>query len=549
MFLLSKTTMAIIASFLLTLAIVGKPVAPTLHRPAHATSSHRALSQTSVPQLKTEVSTLETQDESDGKIDFQTAIKPLLSDRCFKCHGPDEARREADLRLDQKDAVLEDEDSDYGIVVPGDRDASELFFRISTDDDSVRMPPSDSKLSLSPQEIELLGKWIDQGGSWEEHWAFTPLRDVAPPVSKSEWGRNAIDAFVLARMQEHGLSPTSEAVKTRVLRRLSFDLNGLPPSPEDLAAFLADDSPDAYEKWVDEYLSREAYGERMTADWLDVARYSDSFGYQVDRDRFVWPWRDWVIDAFNRNLPYDDFATWQIAGDLLPDATEEQVLATTFCRLHGQKVEGGSVPEEFRNEYVADRNHTFATAFLGLTLECARCHDHKYDPITQREYYQLYAFFNNIDEAGLYSYFTSSVPTPTMMMTNNEQKQQLKTLQDAVSSQEQELAKIAESHRAAYDALSLEEKRLDPLKLDGALLPEPIKSSSFEDLAAAPNELVEGVQGKAVQLTGDDGVGIDCRLVDQLPDWPGVVTTIPVPEAYGFSLIDSPSPRQRWRHR
>ena len=214
--------------------------------------------------------------------------------------------------------------------------------------------------------------------------------------------------------------------------------------------FLADKSADAYEKVVDRLLASDAYGERLASDWLDAARYSDTYGYQVDRDRYVWPWRDWLIRAINSNLPYDDFMTWQLAGDLLPDPTDDQILATTFNRLHPQKVEGGSVPEEFRVEYVADRNHTFGTAFLGLTLECCRCHDHKYDPISQREYYQLFAFFNNIDEAGLYSYFTNSIPTPTKLLANDKQVQEIAVKRQAIIDAESQVAKVGSEQGTAF---------------------------------------------------------------------------------------------------
>ena len=241
-----------------------------------------------------------------------------------------------------------------------------------------------------------------------------------PEVNPDAPVRTSIDRFVQARLEEQSWSLGEDASKERLIRRVTFDLTGLPPTTSEIDAFLADTEPDAYDRLVERLLINEHHGERLAAEWMDVARYSDSFGYQVDRDRQVWPWRDWVIRAFNENLPYDDFITWQLAGDLLPNANKDQILATTFNRLHSQKVEGGSVPEEFRIEYVADRTHTFGTAFLGLTLECSRCHDHKYDPITQKEYYQFSSFFANIDEAGLYAYFNNSVPTPTLLLPNRE---------------------------------------------------------------------------------------------------------------------------------
>ena len=347
-------------------------------------------------------------------IRFSQDVRPILSDKCYRCHGPDEQARQADLRLDRREDALD-------VLSPEATEDSELLRRIRSGEPDEQMPPPTSKLQLTSEEQQVLIRWIEAGSPYEEHWSWRPVEAVAiPSVQRKDWPRNAIDYFVLARLEQAGLAPSAEASRERLIRRLSFDLTGLPPTVDQIDAFLADDAPAAYERLVDRLLERQQFGERMATDWLDLARYSDSYGYQVDRERFVWPWRDWVIDAFNRNMPYDQFVLWQLAGDLLPGASDEQILATTFNRLHPQKVEGGSIPEEFRVEYVADRTNTFGTAFLGLTLECARCHDHKYDAITQREYYQLFAFFNNIDEAGLYSYFTSSVPTPTLLLVDGQ---------------------------------------------------------------------------------------------------------------------------------
>ena len=316
--------------------------------------------------------------------------------------------------------------------------------------------------------------------------------------------RNEIDRFVRARLEEKGWQLREEASKARHIRRVTFDLTGLPPTPEEIDAFLSDNSPQAYERLVDRLLSSKRYGERMAVEWLDVARYSDSYGYQVDRDRYVWPWRDWVVGAFNDNLPYDQFITWQLAGDLLPDPTRDQLLATTFNRLHSQKVEGGSVPEEFRVEYVADRTHTFGTAFLGLTLECSRCHDHKFDPISQREYYQFFAFFANIDEAGLYSYFTNSIPTPALLLPDEVQAGGLKEIEDAIALAERRLAAEGEH---LVPALSGEighftfDRRVDGKFPNEANAKVPAESSRA-------NALVKGRQGQALRLTGDDAVNL-----------------------------------------
>ena len=330
-------------------------------------------------------------------VDFESQIKPLLSDRCFVCHGPDENARKADLQLHTREGVFAKLADDLEVITPGKPLASELYRRITTTDPADLMPPPESNLELSAGEKELIRRWIEQGAEWREHWAFVSVADVElPSFDQTAWPKNEIDHFTLAKLREANVEPSPLAKPEQRFRRLSFDLTGLPPTLAELDNFLTDDSFVAYGKAVDRLLGSPRLGERLAVHWLDLARYSDTYGYQVDRNRFVWPWRDWVIRAFNDNLPYDDFLTWQLAGDLLPNATDDQRLATTFNRLHPQKVEGGSVPEEFRVEYVADRNHTFGTAMLGLTLECARCHDHKYDPISQKEYYQFFSFFNTI---------------------------------------------------------------------------------------------------------------------------------------------------------
>lgn len=440
--------------------------------------------------------------------DFNTQIRPLLSDRCFVCHGPDGDRREADLRLD-----LESE-AKASVITPGAAEDSELVRRIESTDADERMPPPDSNLSLSADEKALLRRWIDSGAEWNEHWAFkSPKRGKPPEVKRKDWARDELDLYILSRLEAAGFEPTSAATPRQLIRRLSFDLTGLPPKPDEVERFAAEMSaaPDRaardkiYAALVDRLLQSPAYGERMAAVWLDAARYSDTYGYQVDRDRFVWPYRDWVIQAFNRNLPFDQFATEQLAGDLLPDADEQQVLATAFNRLHPQKVEGGSVPEEFRVEYVADRTQTFATAFLGLTFECARCHDHKYDPLTQAEYYQLFAFFNNIDEAGLYSYFTPSVPTPTLTMLDDGKRKTMEQRQQAAAAAEAKLDDIETSRDQAF-ATWLEQP---PNEFDGEAwknLTKQIAHLDFEGKPGGGNRQVEGVRGSAVRLSGDDGV-------------------------------------------
>jgi hypothetical protein len=392
-------------------------------------------------------------EELPERIDYNWQIKPILSDRCFFCHGPDDQTRHADLRLDTPEglfAALEYSEASH-VVLPGKPEESELFLRVSSQSDGHRMPPSESKLSLTGDEIELLRRWIEQGAVWKEHWSLLPpAKGPLPEVQDDGWVGNEIDHFVLNRLQREGLQPAAEVDRERLIRRVTLDLTGLPPTLSEIDRFLADDSPDAYERLVDRLLASERFGERMAVDWLDAARYADTFGYQADVYRDVWPYRDWVIRALNDNLPYDQFITWQLAGDLLPDATRDQRIATAFNRLHRQTNEGGSVEEEFRIDYVADRTDTLGAAFLGLTLGCARCHDHKYDPVSQREYFQLFAFFDNIDESGLYSHFTNAMPTPTLLLTTDDQQQQIAAAETEIQQAEQRLVELVDRRRDAF---------------------------------------------------------------------------------------------------
>ncbi|MEL7162378.1 MAG: DUF1549 domain-containing protein, partial [Bacteroidota bacterium] len=348
--------------------------------------------------------------------DFIYDVKPLLSDRCFACHGPDEAKQKASLALHTAERAYAELDGKEGkfAIVPGDPERSEVYRRIISRNEDLVMPPPESHLSVAPHEAELLRRWIEQGAEYKPHWAFTAPEPVAPPeVADADWPRNDIDRFVLARLEDNRLSPAPEADRTTLLRRVTFDLTGLPPTPEEIAEFVHDDSPDAYARVVDRLLASPHYGERMATDWLDLSRYADSHGYQDDRPRSMWPWRDWVVRSFNNNLSYRDFVTWQLAGDLLPEPTYEQRLATGFNRNHPITQEGGIIPEEYLAEYASDRTHVFSTAFLGLTVECAKCHTHKYDPILHRDYYQLTAFFNNIEEAGQISLYDYA-PVPNL---------------------------------------------------------------------------------------------------------------------------------------
>ncbi|MEE2614077.1 MAG: PSD1 and planctomycete cytochrome C domain-containing protein [Verrucomicrobiota bacterium] len=329
---------------------------------------------------------------SEVDVEYDRDVRSILSDKCFECHGPDTINRKADLRLDTADFISE-------IVAPGQPDLSDLFLRITNSDASERMPPLDSGRALSSAEVATLKRWIEQGAQWKEHWSFSPAKRPKLPVLKdSLWSRGAIDEFVSAKLRSAGLQPSHQADKETLLRRVSFDLTGLSPSLMEIDAFISDSSPRAFEKVVDRLLASPRYGERMALNWLDAARYADSHGYSLDRRRVMWPWRDWVIEAFNKNLSYDQFIIEQLAGDLLPEPTLAQKVATGFNRNHSIQSEGGVIDEEYRVETVVDRVETTSAVFLGLTFGCARCHDHKYDPISQEEFYAFYALFNNVPE-------------------------------------------------------------------------------------------------------------------------------------------------------
>jgi hypothetical protein len=330
-----------------------------------------------------------------GKVEFGRDILPILSENCFLCHGPDAKNRKARLRLDDETSARKVRKG-RAAIVPGKSSSSELYLRVSATEPEEIMPPPRSNRKLTGKQIALLRQWIDEGATWGDHWALTRLvRSALPqPGRFAQRARNPLDAFVLARLEKDGLAPAQEAARETLIRRASLDLTGLPPTPSEVEAFVNDMSPVAYEKVVDCLLASPHFGERMAWDWLDAARYADSNGYQGDGDRTMWPWRDWVVEAFNRNMPYDEFTIWQLAGDLLPGATIEQKLATGFCRNHPINGEGGRIPEENRVDYVMDMAETTGTVWLGLTFNCCRCHDHKYDPLSRRDYYRLFAFFN-----------------------------------------------------------------------------------------------------------------------------------------------------------
>jgi len=462
-----------------------------------------------------------------AKVKFNRDVRPILSDKCFFCHGPDPKKREADLRLDERAAAVEAK-----AFLPGKAEVSEMIQRILTTDADDHMPPAKSKLGdLTPSEIAILKQWINEGAEYEAHWAFISLK---PESTKDQ----SIDKIVAAGLAELGLKLQPEATPETLIRRLSFDITGLPPSPDEISAFVTEhefNPTSSIQHLVTRLLASPHYGERMAVDWLDVSRYADSYGFQVDRERDVWPWRDWVVKAYNENLPFNQFITWQLAGDLLPNPTDEQILATAFNRMHQQESEGGSVEEEYRVEYVADRVQTVATAFLGLTFECSRCHDHKFDPIKQKDYYGLFSMLQNIDEAGLYSFFTPSPPTPALMMMDAPTKEKMAALNAKVAALE------AKQSNRGIPAPTLDLRDGIPTSLEGQLAhftfdelkgrkladslhpspppappqpkPDPKdknpKSAAPLDPAAnlkGENKLVPGKFGNAVQFTGDDSV-------------------------------------------
>jgi hypothetical protein len=426
---------------------------------------------------------------SAEQVEFNRDIRPILSDNCYTCHGPDKANRKTNLRLDNETSVYTDLGG-YQAVVPGNPEKSELYLRISSEDESRRMPPVYSERKLSASQIALVRRWIEQGAQWQKHWSFIPpVQPSLPEVKTRLWVRNPIDFFVLERLEREGLTPSPEAPAETLLRRVTLDLTGLPPSLKEIDAFLSDHSPNAYEKLVDRLLQSPRYGERMAIRWLEAARYADTNGYQTDAERIMWRWRDWVIDAFNRNLPFDQFTVEQIAGDLLPNATLEQKLATGFNRNHRGNGEGGIIAEEYAVEYVVDRVDTTATVWLGLTMGCARCHDHKYDPFTQKEYYQLFSYFNNIPERGHANKYGNS---PPMIKTPTPQQQlELSDLNRGLEEAEKQWKGLQPEFVAAEQAWEKSFNRsrmVDWSMTDGLETYFPLDGNTIDRVTKPPNE-------------------------------------------------------------
>ncbi|MBI3719823.1 MAG: PSD1 domain-containing protein [Sphingobacteriales bacterium] len=478
-------------------------------------------------------------------VSYNFHIRPIFSDKCFKCHGPDANKREAHLRLDIADSAFAPLTETKGAfaIVPGKPEESELYKRVSSTDSSYQMPVPESHLGLlSAHEIALVKKWIEQGAKYEPHWAFVaPKKTSLPEVSDKSWEKNEIDYFILNKLDEKNLSPNEEADKEHLLKRVCFDLTGLPPTIEMMDRFLNDKSDKAYEKLVDELINTPQYGEKMAVHWLDVARYADSYGYQDDNVRTQWPWRDWVIHAFNKNIPYNEFLTWQMAGDMLPDANKEQILATGFFRNHKYTEEGGVIPEEYRIEYLVDKTKTYAKGILGITLECAQCHDHKYDPFTQKDYYATLAFFNNTKELGFEGDVMKSRPAknPILSITKDDiqnmmsyiNQKDTNTLTVSVMGERDTLRKTYVLIRGVYDkpsyevepnpipaVMKFEEKKFPRNRLGLAMWTvdrnNPLTARVFV------NQLWQEIFGRGiVKTSGDFGMQGELPSHPELLDW------------------------------
>lgn len=465
-----------------------------------------------------------------GRLSFARDVRPILSNHCFKCHGQDERERQASLRLDEQDASRAMLESGVAAIVPGHPESSELIRRIQSTDPDEMMPPTGSLRQLTASDKEILLRWIREGAEYQSHWSFIPPRRPAlpaiPAVAADSLPRQAIDAFVLARLAQEKLTPASPANRETMLRRVTLDLTGLPPTPAELSAFRADESPDAYDRVVDRLLQSPRLGERLALVWLDVARYADTNGYNNDEERIMWRWRDWVIDAFNRNLPYDQFIVEQLAGDQLPNPTLAQRIATGFNRNHVLTTEGGIIDEEYRVEYVADRVQTTAAVFMGLTLQCARCHDHKYDPISQRDYFQLFAFFNHGPDRVL-GYNAGAPATPYIKAPTETQQRELAALdsskQDLQQRLEQRAAQIDDALIAWERNLSPEAKAaLGPLgfawylpldegqgtEVKGRTFGAAVTAAPIVGKLQGPEKWLEGQRGRALEFDGQNYVDV-----------------------------------------
>ncbi len=490
-------------------------------------------------EIPKEVQALE--DKLPEQIDYNIHVKPILSDRCFKCHGPDKNKIEAGLQLANFDGATLELKSGAKAIDPGNLANSELVYRILSKDPDEVMPTPASHLTLSNEEKAILIKWIEQGAKYKEHWSLTQIEDKGVPnVGKNifakwgvvhdeetDWVKNEIDHFALAKMKERGLKPSEQASKTTLLRRVYLDLTGLAPTLAQVDSFINNNSADAYEQVVDKLMRSPHYGEHQAVSWLDLARYADSHGYQDDIFRNAFPYRDWVINAFNQNLPFDKFIMYQLAGDLMPNPTREMLVATSFNRQHPQSAEGGIVQEEYRTEYVADRVNTFGKGLLGLTMECGRCHDHKYDPILQKDYFSLFAFFNQIKEGGQIAYVGEA--SPTILLPDKNAEKMLAYIKNEIGKGEKELNA---THNEVDFQNWLKNRKADPTLEKGLLVYLPMEGEDaknkyqntadkdFEavlsgDLFRKPTPQHAGKVGKAVEFHGECGIEIYSKSIDK----------------------------------
>ncbi|RMF43116.1 MAG: DUF1553 domain-containing protein [Planctomycetota bacterium] len=427
-------------------------------------------------------------------LSFDRDVRPLLARACFSCHGPDAAQRQTDWRLDSRHDLFDTEVAGGKLVVPGSAETSLLWQRVASKDAELQMPPPDAHQQLSERERSLIRSWIDQGADWDRHWALRPIRrPPVPRVRDADWPRNPIDAFVLARLEAEHLAPSAPPDRATWLRRVTFDLTGLPPTPDEVDAFLADDRPGAVQRVVDRLLASPRYGERFATCWLDSARYADTNGHFMDNGRDMWAWRDWVVKALNDNLPFDQFSIQQLAGDLLPNASRSQIVASGFHRNHGLNFEAGALEEECRIGYVMDRTNTTAAVWLGLTLQCAQCHDHPYDPITQREYYQFLAYFNNIDEDGVAGHWGNA--EPLLPLPTEHQERELAALRQEQHRLRQRLDADVDSMADDSDANSVEGLP----SMVASLEVSPVVHCSFAD---APTYAPYNACGEPISVDG-----------------------------------------------
>ncbi len=464
-----------------------------------------------------------------AELDYNIDVKPILSDKCFACHGPDKSKQKAGLRLDLPEYAFAELPENKGktAIKSGNLDNSELFHRIVSEDPAYKMPSKESHLTLNNHEKAVLIKWIDDGAEYKPHWAFVKAeKQKIPEVENKDWPKNAIDNFVLAKLEANNISPNKEADKEILLRRLSFDLTGLPPTISEIDAFIKDNSEKSYEKVVDRLLKSPHYGERMAVDWLDLARFSDSHGYTVDRLRDMSPYRDWVIKSFNKNMFYDQFIQWQLAGDLLPNPSKEMLIATAFNRNHQQNLEGGIIEKEFQTEYVMDRTNTFGQAFIGLSVGCARCHDHKYDPISQKNYYEMYSFFNNVKEAGQISW-DDTMPSPTLQLPSKNQEEMLAFIKNKIIKAEENLENYKQTLEPNFTnwIKSYGYKNINSSKTEGLVAKFDFENKRLSNSinpkqkgfvtgfdGKVPEVYIDSKNGKGLKLTGDawfdtDGLG------------------------------------------